>query len=218
MYNSTASSELDKERTKPICLVLLSYVLTPCRWTENHSFESIYINKPHTSKVASCKAKYPFCCQAFLDCVKFHVFTLDPVLCACALVDTEILKEEWKNLLVLGQLSESDIPMFMSVLFSKEYFVSRTPASWPLPTLGLLRAYVRVLQLGLSLVVNQVFSISKSWSLGSENCALILSSVPLLTLSWSPRGYHCAATSITASSTWPRSSEVSVFPKRSRNG
>ena len=71
---------------------------------------------------------------------------------------------------------------------------------------------VGVVQLALSLVFNQVFSISRSWSLGFWNCVLILSSVPVFTLSWSPRGYHCADTSRTSSNTQPRSSEVSLFP------
>ena len=65
-------------------------------------------------------------------------------------------------------------------------------------------------------MVNQVLSISRSWSLGFWNCILILSSVLVLTWSWSPRGYQCADTSRTSSKTRPRSSKVSLFPERSR--
>ena len=97
-----------------------------------------------------------------------------------------------------------------------QYFVSRMLANWLAPTLRLLRASVSVFQLVLSLVVNQVLSISRSWRFGSGNCACILSNIPTLTLSWSPRWYHCADTSRTSSITWPRSSKVSLFPERSR--
>ena len=114
--------------------------------------------------------------------------------------------------LTTGWISEIEVPLSISV---PQYFISRTPANWLAPTLRLLRASVRVFQLVLSLEVNQVLSISRSWSLGFWNCILILSSVLILTWSWSPRGYQCADTSRT-SRTWPRSSKVSLFPERPR--
>ena len=116
--------------------------------------------------------------------------------------------------LTTGWISEVDGPLSISVSSPRQYFVFRMLANWLAPTLRLLRASIRVLQLVLSLVVNQVLTISRSWSLGSENCVLILSSVPVLTLSCSPRWYHCADTSRTSSITWPRSSKVSLFPEK----
>ena len=117
--------------------------------------------------------------------------------------------------LVSGLLSEADVSLPTSISFTAQHFVSRSLASWLAPTLRLLRESVRVFQVELSLVLNQALSISRSWSLGSGNCVLILSNVPVLTLSRSPRLYHCAAASRTASNTSPRSSEVSLLPEKS---
>ena len=114
-----------------------------------------------------------------------------------------------------GLLSEADVSPATSIPSTGQYFVSRSPASWLAPTLRLLRESIRIFQVGLSLVFNQTLSISRSWSLGSRNCVLILSSVPVLTFSWSPRLYHCADASRTPSSTPPRSSEVSLLPEKS---
>ena len=105
-----------------------------------------------------------------------------------------------------------------SVLSAGKYFVSKTAANWLAPTNGLLRASVRVFQLGLSPVVNHALSISRSWTSGVLNSVRMLFSLPVLTFSLSPRLYHCAAASRTPSSTQPRSSELSVFPEWSEMG
>ena len=114
--------------------------------------------------------------------------------------------------LVSSWLLVAHIPLFNS---TRQYFISRRPARLLAPTLRPLRASISVFQLVLSLVVNQVLSISRRRSLGSVNCVLILSRVLVLTLSCSPRWYHCADTSRTSSSTQPRSSKVSLCPGRS---
>ena len=116
----------------------------------------------------------------------------------------------WEDLLKF----DTDVSTPTSIPSSGQYFVSRSPASWLAPTIRLLRPSIRVFHVGLSLVFNQTLSISRSWSLGSGNCVLILSSVPVLTFSWSPKLYHCADTSRTSTSTWPRSSEVSLVPEK----
>ena len=107
-------------------------------------------------------------------------------------------------------------PTFNSVLSTGQYFVSRAAANWLAPTIRLLRASIRVFQLGLSRVVNHALSVSRSWCLGEQNSVRMLFSVPILTLSWSPRSYQSADTSKISSSTQARSSKVSLFPERSK--
>ena len=107
-------------------------------------------------------------------------------------------------------------PTFNLFLSTGQYFVSRTEANWLAPTIWLLRASIRVLQLGLSPVVNHALSISRSRCLAAVKSARMLSSVPVLTLSWSPRSYQSGDTSRISPSTQPRSSEVSLFPGRSK--
>ena len=106
-------------------------------------------------------------------------------------------------------------PTSRSVLSTGHYFVSRAAANWPAPTILLLRASIRVFQQGLSPVVNQALSISRSWCLGALNSVRMLFSVPILTLSWSPRSYQSAETSRISSSTQTRSLKVSLVPGRS---
>ena len=106
-------------------------------------------------------------------------------------------------------------PTSNSLLSTGQYFVSRAAANWLAPTTGRLRVSVRVFQLGLSPVVNHALSISRSWCLAVVKSARMLSSVPTLTLSWSPRSYHSVDMSRTSPSTQPRSSKVSLFPGRS---
>ena len=118
-----------------------------------------------------------------------------------------------------GRISVSEWPpMSDSVLSTGQYFVSRAAANWLAPTIRLLRASIRVFQLGLSPVVNQTLSVSRSWCLGALNSALMLSSVPTLTLSWSPKSYQSADTSRISSITQTRSSTISLFPGRSEMG
>ena len=105
---------------------------------------------------------------------------------------------------------------FNSLLSTGQYLVSRAAANWLAPTIRLLRASIRVFQLGLSPVVNQALSISRSWCLGALNSVRMLFSVPILTLSWSPRSYQSADTSRISSSTQTRSSKVSLVPGRSQ--
>ena len=109
-------------------------------------------------------------------------------------------------------------PMSDSVLSMRQYSASKTAANWLAPTNGLLRASIRVFQLGLSPVVNHALSISRSWTSGVLNSVWMLFSLPVLTFSLSPRLYHCAAMSNTPSSTQPRSSELSLFPEWSEMG
>ena len=117
-------------------------------------------------------------------------------------------------IIVSGQLWEVAALLLPSAPSNRWYFVSRTPASWFAPTLRLLRASVRVFHEELTPDFSQVLSISRSWSMGSENWALILSRSPILTLSWSPSRYQLAHISITSSSTRPRSSGVNLPPER----
>ena len=109
-------------------------------------------------------------------------------------------------------------PTSHSVLSTRQYFVSRAAANLLAPTNGLLRASIRVFQLGLSPVFNHALSISRRRCWVAVNSSWMLSSVPVLTFSLSPRLYHCAAASRIPSSTQPRSSEVSLFPEWSEMG
>jgi len=171
--------------------------------------------------------KAPILATLILVCIRMHpktsITNVDIPICAvvscpgsvatmagCERSDTG----EGGMIIVSGQLWEVVVLLLPSAPSNRWYFVSRTPASWFAPTLRLLRASVRVFHEVLTPDFSQVLSISRSWSMGSENWALILSSVPVVTLSRSPSRYQCAHMSRTSCSTWSRSSVVNLGPEK----
>ena len=115
----------------------------------------------------------------------------------------------------LSLLTASVNCLLSHISFVRQYFLSKQPANRFAPTLGLLRASEIVFQLGLSLVVNQVLSTSRSLSVTLGISSLILSIVSTPKWRFSPSPFHWSHTSISFSSRSPRSSNVSLFPGRS---